>query len=105
MGVEGRSEQGDVVIPTVWAEVGQILEGAQVSNDSGLVPIPGQFEQLLAQVDEKIESALQEAKDSGRFDGPPGDDYVLTAADKAEIAKQVAGLTITDDGFGNVTIA
>jgi hypothetical protein len=54
---------------------------------------------LLAQVDEKIESALQEAKDSGRFDGPPGDDYVLTAADKAEIAKQVAGLSSKEKGL------
>lgn len=63
LGVEGRSKQGDVVIPTVWAEVGQILEGAQAANDPALAPTPSQFERFMAQVeqvDEKIKAALQD---------------------------------------------
>ena len=68
LGVEGRSKQGDVVIPTVWAEVGQILEGAQAANDPALAPTPSQFERFMAQVeqvDEKIKAALQDVNVSG----------------------------------------
>ena len=68
IGVEGRSKQGDVVIPTVWAEVGQILEGAQAANDPALAPTPSQFERFMAQVeqvDEKIKAALQDVNISG----------------------------------------
>lgn len=36
--------------------------------------------------------ALTQAKESGAFDGPPGDDYVLTDADRQEIAEIAAGL-------------
>ena len=39
-----------------------------------------------------IINLLDEAKKSGEFDGPPGDDYVLTDADRQEIAKLAAGL-------------
>ena len=68
LGVEGRSKQGDVVIPTVWAEVGQILDGAQAANDPALAPTPSQFERFMAQVeqvDEKIKAALQDVNVSG----------------------------------------
>lgn len=44
---------------------------------------------------EAINDALAQAKASGAFDGAPGqpgDDYVLTEADKQEIAEQAAGM-------------
>ena len=45
-----------------------------------------------------VEDALRQAKESGEFDGEPGapgNDYVLTEADKTEIAEQAAGLIDT----------
>lgn len=39
-----------------------------------------------------VSAALAQAKESGEFDGPPGDDYVLTDADRQEIAEIAAGL-------------
>lgn len=39
-----------------------------------------------------INDALAQAKVSGEFKGDPGDDYVLTEADKQEIAEQAAGM-------------
>lgn len=38
-----------------------------------------------------VEDALRQAKDSGEFDGEPGDDYVLTDFDKLQIAAIVIG--------------
>jgi hypothetical protein len=47
---------------------------------------------------EAINTALAQAKASGEFNGEPGapgNDYVLTKADKTEIAEQAAGLIDT----------
>lgn len=49
-------------------------------------------EDAVANVQQTVDDALEAAKESGEFDGPPGppgppgDDYVLTEADKDEIA-------------------
>lgn len=77
IGVEGRSTQGDLVIPTVWASAGRILSGAQATNNTSLTPTPSQFDRFMEQVeqvDEKMETALQQAKESGEFDGKDGTD-------------------------------
>lgn len=42
------------------------------------------------ELDEAVDEALAKAKESGEFDGPKGDDYVLTEGDKAEIAEMAA---------------
>lgn len=47
-----------------------------------------------------VETALAEAKESGDFKGAPGDDYVLTEADKNEIAEIAAGLVDVPEGGG-----
>lgn len=52
---------------------------------------------------EAVNDALAQAKESGVFDGEPGqpgDDYVLTDADKQEIAKVAAGLVEVPEGGG-----
>ena len=75
IGVEGRSGDGTLVIPTVWAEAGRVFPGAGASGDPALAPTPTQFERFMAeveQVDEKINDALQEARESGDFDGADG---------------------------------
>jgi hypothetical protein len=51
--------------------------------------------------------ALAQAKESGEFDGEPGSpgqDYVLTPADKAEIAEMAAGMVEVPDSGGNVDL-
>jgi hypothetical protein len=37
----------------------------------------------------EVNSALAQAKDRGDFKGDPGDDYILTEADKQEIANMI----------------
>ena len=56
---------------------------------------------------EAVNEALAQAKASGEFKGDPGDDYVLTEADKQEIAEMVevsggGGGTVTDDHINSL---
>lgn len=56
-----------------------------------------------ANLPEAINTALAQAKESGEFDGaqgPPGNDYVLTEADKQEIAELAAELVPSGGGGG-----
>lgn len=50
---------------------------------------------------EAVNDALTEAKASGMFDGQDGDDYVLTEADKAEIAEMAAELVEVSESAPN----
>lgn len=52
-----------------------------------------------------VEDALNLAKQSGEFKGAPGDDYVLTEADKTEIAEQAAQLVEIPVGGGGGAVA
>lgn len=56
---------------------------------------------------EATNEALAQAKASGEFDGEPGapgQDYVLTPTDKAEIAEMAASLVEIPDSGGNVAL-
>ena len=55
---------------------------------------------LQAVIKEALEEALVQAKASGEFKGDPGDDYVLTEADKQEIAELTAQLVDVPSGGG-----
>ena len=58
-----------------------------------------------ADIQEAVNNALAQAKKDGLFDGEkgdPGDDYVLTDADKTEIAEMAAGMVEVPDSGGNV---
>ena len=65
--------------------------------------VPADADELNGKLDanklpEAVNNALAQAKESGEFKGEPGepgDDYVLTEADKQEIAEQAAGLIDT----------
>lgn len=50
---------------------------------------------------EAINTALAQAKASGEFDGEDGSNYVLTEADKTEIAEIAAGMVDVPDGGGS----
>lgn len=49
------------------------------------------------QLQTAVNDALAQAKESGEFDGAPGDDYILTDADKAEIAGEVKNSFATEE--------
>ena len=57
VGVRGESEDGDVVIPTVYADCGTISLGAN-TTPVGTPPTPSQAEYLQAQIDELRESGV-----------------------------------------------
>lgn len=76
IGAEGRNADGTLVIPTVWALAGQVLESAAASGNEAIAPTPSQFDRFMAevtQVEEKIAQALLEAKASGEFTGDTGE--------------------------------
>lgn len=64
------------------AAVGQALDGKLDDN----------------QLQTAINTALQQAKDSGAFDGAPGEKYVLTDEDKNEIVNSVLSALPTWSG-------
>lgn len=74
-GVYGTKD-GDTVLPTVWADMGVIWRGAELSEAEAQPqpPTPDSWEQLVQQSKEAVEAvrALRAEADSGAFDGPPG---------------------------------
>ena len=72
-GVYGTND-GTVVMPTVWAELGSVLPGTTAAN-SGSPPTPSIYDQVLdvAKNAEKIAQDLREDAESGAFNGKPGD--------------------------------
>ena len=58
-------------------------------------------------LEDKLDEYLRKAADSGEFDGEPGapgQDYVLTEADKIEIAEMASGMVEVPDSGGNVDL-
>ncbi len=107
-GTDGES----VVIPTVYAEAGRIVPGAEPSGVEPEERTQPLIDQILASAQAALQAArdLRNDADSGAFDGaqgpagpqgeqgpqgPKGDTgaqgpaYTLTAADKADISAQV----------------
>ena len=70
VGVRGESEDGYVVIPTVYADCGTIRLGAN-TTPVGTPPTPSQAEYLQAQIDELRESGV-----GGGTPGKPGKDGI-----------------------------
>lgn len=97
IGVEGRSESGDLVIPTRWAEAGRVLPGAQAANDPALAPTPSQFDRFmeeLAQVEEKVQKAVA-IPDWNAQEGEAG--YILNRpfGEKIAIREVLPATTLT----------
>ena len=103
-------------VPDYWWDGTQALpvEGKTDLND--YITTEQLAKEIAGKVDSAVENALTKAKESGEFngapgkdgqdgytpqkdvdyfDGKPGNDYVLTEADKTEIAEQAAGLVDT----------
>lgn len=98
--------RGDLVTTTAYCEIGRIERGAEPSGDIAEDPTPELWQQaldaanqaresaaeVLKKLPDAINAALEQAKESGEFDGDDGkdgNDYILTDEDKSEIAEQV----------------
>ena len=71
-GVYG-TRNGDVVLPTVWAALGTVLEGAALGEEAQ-PPTPDVYQQIMAAAQEAVETAksVREDADAGAFAGPAG---------------------------------
>ncbi len=92
IGVKGTRGE-DVIYPTTWQELGYIHPGA-AGGDEPDPPPTDMVAQILRASQQAMDTAnsVRKDADNGKIQGPPGDDYVLTEADKQEIAGKV-GLT------------
>ena len=71
-GVYGTRD-GEVVLPTVWENLGIIQDGTALGEEAQ-PPTPGVYEQIIKKK-KKAEAAAQSVRDdadAGKFDGPPG---------------------------------
>lgn len=71
-GVYG-TKGGNVVLPTIWASLGTIREGASMGANAQ-PPTPDVYSQILdaANSAEKIAQSVRDDADAGKFDGEPG---------------------------------
>ena len=72
VGVYG-TQGGDVVLPTIWANLGKIAEGV-TTGEEAKPPTPDVYQQIMAAAQEAVETAksVRNDADAGAFDGPPG---------------------------------
>lgn len=72
-GVYGTNEGGDVVLPTVWASLGEVKQGATCGEETQ-PPTPELYDQILgiAKNAESIAKSVRDDADAGEFDGEPG---------------------------------
>ena len=76
IGAEGRSADGKLVIPTVWARVGRVHSGAQATGEIGLEPTPSQFDRFMKEignVDDKLNKAVEDIIATGALKGEKGE--------------------------------
>ena len=64
---------GTVVLPTIWAQLGEIREGVSLGSNAQ-PPTPDVYSQILeaAEQAEKIAQSVRDDADAGKFDGEPG---------------------------------
>ena len=74
VGVYGLDTDGNLAIPTIWADLGIVRESANPSGDTTTDPSLPVWAQIKQIADEAKQQALsvQNAADSGAFDGAPG---------------------------------
>lgn len=103
VGVYGVDADGNLAIPTIWADLGIVRESANPSGDTTTDPSLPVWAQIKQIADEAKQQALsvQNDADSGAFDGAPGHtpeygvDY-CTPEQIAGIANQAAEILQPD---------
>jgi lysophospholipase L1-like esterase len=79
---------------------GQVLTAEDLNEiEDGIVAIEREAVTSI-ELSNEVNDAIAQAKESGEFDGRDGDDYVLTEADKIEIAEMAAEMVdVPDPGW------
>ncbi len=74
IGVYGTGSQGQRVTPTIWADAGQIVEGAEPSEVDPTPATQSLVQQILEAAEDAAELAqsLRDDADNGEFDGEDG---------------------------------
>ena len=75
-----------------------VEEAAQIRRNQDNIENLSDVKLDASKLPEAVNDALAQAKSSGDFKGEPGDDYVLTEADKQEIAELAAPLVEVPEG-------
>ena len=75
-------------------------EAAQIEQNKQNIATLDRTKLAASELPNAVNEALAQAKASGVFDGADGKDYVLTEADKQEIAQEAAGMVEPPKGGG-----
>lgn len=75
IGVYGTKNEGQVVTPTIWADAGPVLEGAEPSELDTTPATESLVQQLLeaAEAAQTLAQSVRDDADAGEFDGAKGD--------------------------------
>lgn len=86
IGAYGTTDE--LTTPTLWCEPIEVVDGTDTTGKAPQEPSTNVYNQLIDIANEAVSVAqsIRADADSGKFDG---DDYVLTEADKKEIADMV----------------
>ena len=97
IGVYGTKNEGQKVTPTIWADAGPILEGAEPSEVDPTPATESLVQQILeaAEAAETIAQSVRDDADNGAFDGADGQDGVSPTISSSSITGGHR-LTITD---------
>jgi hypothetical protein len=97
VGVYGTKDE-TIVLPTIWAPIGQIKEGVSLGSNSK-PPTPDVYSQILekAKSAADIAQSVRDDANAGKFDGPPGPPGVgvppFTSADNGKVLGIEDGIT------------
>lgn len=107
IGAEGRKSDGSVVIPTVWANAGYIIEGVKATDDEANPPTPSVYDQIMA----AIEAGMLKGEKGDKGDkgekgdkGDPGDGGVTDEHINALIDAKLAELPAVPTYTGEVEV-
>ena len=75
IGVYGIAADNTTAIPTLWAQIGRVLNGTDTSGDTTTNPEPPVWAQILNIADEakQLAQSVREDADAGVFDGKNGE--------------------------------
>lgn len=114
VGVYGIDADRNIVIPTIWCDLGRIMDAADPSGDpstNSALPVWAQLQQNIGNMD-NLETAakgsLVDAINEIRTNGGPGGGGGLSITDDGNgnvTISSSGSVSITDDGNGNVVIA
>lgn len=93
IGIYAADDEGNIVIPTVWALVGQVKQGAMPSGVDPLAPSPSwvaQVQNIASEAIQNSEQAIETANEAK--------EVAITAQDSAQASASAAAQSATDAG-------